>query len=228
MARTRFSGPVASDNGFEGTVTSSYVQLDTANPGTDAVGRIVWNPTDQTIHVGLDQNVTLQIGQEQFYLSKNQSGGTITSGMVVQADGAVGNSGRIKIVPALADENTPPIYFMGVATEDIPDGEDGFITEFGAVRGINTTGGAENWQDGDILYVSGSVAGAMTKIPPSSPTPAIVVAIVLKAANNGSIFVRPTFGETLNQLHNVNISNPQNGDVLKYNATTRVWYNAAP
>jgi hypothetical protein len=32
----------------------------------------------------------------------------------------------------------------------------------------------------------------------------------------------------LSMLSNVYISDPQNGDVLKYNATTNVWYNAQP
>lgn len=45
---------------------------------------------------------------------------------------------------------------------------------------------------------------------------------------NGNVFVRPTFGENLSQLHDVRITNPQNGDVLKYNATGGYWYNAAP
>jgi hypothetical protein len=236
MARTRFSGPVASDNGFEGDVVgdltgdviASRIQLDISSPGSDGVGVITWNPVDQTINVGLDTDVTMQVGQEQYFLSKNQSGSDIPNGTIVQADGAVGNSGRIKIVPAQASTLVPPIYVMGVTTENIVDGSDGFVTEFGLVRGLDTRGGAENWEDGDILYVSGTTPGAFTKIPPTAPVPSIVVAMVLKASNNGSIFVRPTFGETLDQLHNVTISTPQNGDVLKYNSSTGVWYNAAP
>jgi hypothetical protein len=76
--------------------------------------------------------------------------------------------------------------------------------------------------------VSGSVAGALTKIPPTAPVPAILVAAVTNAATNGNIFVRPTFGETLSELHDVRITNPQNGDVLKYNSAGGYWYNSAP
>jgi hypothetical protein len=228
MARTRFSGPVASDNGFEGAIEAGYVQLDTTNVNNVGIGKIVWDATDETIDLGLDANVTLKIGQATYYLTKNQSGSTIPKGSVVRADGAVGGSARIKIVLSQASVAIPPIYSMGIAAEDIPDGDDGFILEFGALRQINTTGGVEDWQDGDVLYISGTTAGSLTNVAPAAPTPSIIMAIVLRAANNGSIFVRPTFGETLDQLHNVSISDPQNGDVLKYNSSTGVWYNAAP
>ena len=110
----------------------------------------------------------------------------------------------------------------------MPNGTDRYVTAFGLVREIDTRGGAENWQDGDILYVSGSIAGAMTKVAPVAPTPAIIIAAVTNAATNGNIFVRPTFGESLSELHDVRISNPQDGQVLKYNGAGGYWYNATP
>lgn len=220
MAQTRFSGPVKSDNGFIFGLEANGTNLDS--------GKMAWSTQDGTIDVGLLNGVTMQIGQEMYYLARNNTGSTIPNGTVVQFSGAVGNSGRLTMQPALASSNTPPIYVMGITTQNIPNGEDGYVTEFGLIRQIDTRGGAENWQDGDILYVSGSIAGKMTKIPPLAPIPAIVIAAVTNAATNGNVFVRPTFGEKLSQLHDVRISNPQNGQVLKYNATGGYWYNAAP
>lgn len=220
MSQTRFSGPVKSDNGFIfGTDTSST---------TLNVGEMAWSSQDGTVDVGLPNGVTMQIGQEMYYLARNNTGSTIPNGTVVQFDGAIGNSGRLKMAPALAAANTPPIYVMGVTTQDVPNGEDGYVTAFGLVRSIDTRGGAENWQDGDVLYVSGSVAGKMTKVAPTAPIPNIVIAAVTNSATNGNIFVRPTFGETLSQLHDVRITAPTDGQVLKYNATGGYWYNANP
>lgn len=220
MAQTRFSGPVKSDAGF-------IFGLD---PGTTTLepGTMAWSGQDGTVDVGLPNGVTMQLGQEMYYLARNQTGSTIPNGTVVQFAGSIGNSGRLKMTPALAAANTPPIYVMGVTTQDVPTGTDGYVTAFGAVRDIDTRGGAENWVDGDILYVSGSVAGKMTKVAPTTPVPKIVIAAVTNAATNGNVFVRPTFGDNLANLHDVRITTPTDGQVLKYNATGGYWYNANP
>lgn len=219
MAQTRFSGPVKSDAGF---------RFDTSATSVPAVGELVWNADDGTIDVGLPNGVTMQVGQESFFLARNQTGSTIPNGTVVMFAGAIGNSGRLLMEPAIASAIVPPVYVMGVATHDVLNGSNGYVTEFGLVRQIDTRGGAENWQDGDILYVDGTTPGKLTNVEPVSPTPSIIVAAVTNAATNGNIFVRPTFGETLAQLHDVIITSPQNGDILKYNATGGYWYNTQP
>lgn len=220
MSQTRFSGPVKSDNGFIFGTDTTGANL--------AIGEMAWSSQDGTIDVGMPNGVTMQIGQEMFYLARNSTGSTIPNGTVVQFAGSIGNSGRLQMTPALANVATPPIYVMGVTTQDVPTGTDGYVTAFGLVRSIDTRGGAENWVDGDILYVSGSVAGRMTKIAPTAPVPKIVIAAVTNAATNGNIFVRPSFGETLSQLHDVRITTPTDGQVLKYNAAGGYWYNANP
>lgn len=219
MAQTRFSGPVKSDAGF---------RFDTSATSVPAVGDLVWNADDGTIDVGLPNGVTMQVGQESFFLARNQTGSTIPNGTVVMFAGAIGNSGRLLMEPAIASAIVPPVYVMGVTTHDVLNGSNGYVTEFGLVRQIDTRGGAENWQDGDILYVDGTTPGKLTNVEPVSPTPSIIVAAVTNAATNGNIFVRPTFGETLAQLHDVVITSPQNGDILKYNATGGYWYNTQP
>lgn len=219
MAQTRFSGPVKSDAGF---------RFDTSATIVPAVGELVWNADDGTIDVGLPNGVTMQVGQESFFLARNQTGSTIPNGTVVMFAGAIGNSGRLLMEPAIASAIVPPVYVMGVTTHDVLNGSNGYVTEFGLVRQIDTRGGAEDWQDGDILYVDGTTPGKLTNVEPVSPTPSIIVAAVTNAATNGNIFVRPTFGETLAQLHDVRITSPQNGDILKYNATGGYWYNTQP
>lgn len=220
MALSSVSGPFRSFHGFIFGTEANGTSL---NPG-----EMAWSTQDGTVDVGLPNGVTMQLGQESYYLARNNTGSDIPNGTVVQFAGAIGNSGRLKMAPALAAAATPPTYVMGVTTHDVPDGTDGYVTEFGLVRSIDTRGGAENWQDGDILYVSGTTAGALTKVAPTAPIPKIMIAAVTNAAANGNIFVRPTFGETLAQLHDVRITSPQNGQVLKYNATGGYWYNATP
>ena len=43
-----------------------------------------------------------------------------------------------------------------------------------------------------------------------------------------TIFVKPQNGYELEELHNVLITNPQNGQVLKYNSTLGLWVNSNP
>lgn len=184
----------------DGTITSDRVYTDiidfnTGYTGNTIVeGRMYWSEDDQTVALGLHSGeVQLQLGQETHYLIKNQSGTTIENGRVVRAAGTLGSSGRILGEYMIADGTIPPKFTLGVATHDIINGEDGYVTEFGLVRGIDTTGSlyGETWNDGDLLWVSPTIPGGLTNIEPVVPNLHIEVAIVINAAANGSIFVRP-------------------------------------
>ena len=50
--------------------------------------------------------------------------------------------------------------------------------------------------------------------------------MVTKQAANGSIFVRPTIYNHLDEIHDVSIANPSNGQLLTYNSSSGVWQNA--
>jgi len=172
-----------------------YIQFDiTYTGGTPTEGRLYWDPNNNTLTLGHSGGeVAQQIGQELYYLVKNQSGATIENGRVVRATGTLGASGRILAEYMIADGTIPQKFTLGVATEDILNGEDGFVTEFGLVRGIDTTGSpyGETWNDGDVLWVSPNTPGGLTNIQPSHPDLNIEIALVVYANVNGSIFVRP-------------------------------------
>ena len=219
MARTTFSGPVKSNGGF---------LLDTDATGTDVEGAIQWNSEKRTVELGLGNSVRLELGQELFFLARNNTASGMSKGDAVQFSGSLGNSGRITIELAQADAATPPEYFVGICAEDIPKDTDGYVTFFGKIRGIDTRGGGENWQDGDILYLSGATPGALTKTAPSAPSPDILVAAVVNAAPNGILLVRPSFPTSLSDVTDVLITNPQDGDVLVYSASSGLWVNQQP
>jgi len=199
--------------------------FDTAQ-GADVVpGLLTWNTDESTLDIGLDDDVILQTGQEMVYYVKNQTGSTISNGQVVQFSGSLGNSGRLLIALARADTTSEAKYIMGVATEEIANGADGFVTAFGKIRGIDTDGSvcSETWNDGDILYLSATTAGCLTVTPPTEPSLRIPIAAVVHAADNGTLFVRPTFYPRLDDLHDVTTDGATNGQVLIYNSGTGVW-----
>lgn len=177
-----------------------YVNFDTAFAGyvPTTPGTMAWNPDERTVDLRLvDGGPNLQIGQETVYRVRNQSGVTIPNGAVVAAAGTTGNSGRILV--SLADlASIPGEYVMGIATEVIGNNADGFVTHFGKVREVDTTGASvgETWVDGDVLYAHPTLPGKLTRTKPSLR--AVQVALVLNAANNGVLVVRPTVLHTSN------------------------------
>jgi hypothetical protein len=166
------------------------VQKFTFNTEVDVqpnTGEMAWNATDGTVDIGLTGGVVLQLGQET--LMKIKATSTITNGQCIMATGADGNSGRITAAPANGSGDVDGIFVIGVATQNITSNQTGFVTTFGVVRGINTTGASvgESWAAGDVLYPHPSIAGGLTK---GAHTLNIPIALVLFAGNNGSLFVR--------------------------------------
>jgi len=233
------TGTLLKDGGSLGsaafTSSSSYLQV---NPNfitfditptgvpTTTPGTLYWDSADgnQTLSLVMAGGATtLQVGEEQFYRIKASS--AITDGQVVMFTGTVGASGALKGAPATGLLPNTAMYVMGVATENIALNGWGYVTAFGLVRGINTTGGAEAWVDGQILYYDPTVAGGLTKTVPVAPNPKVVVAAVVHAATNGSLFVRPAYGGKLGDFEgDVYINGtPRDLGLLQYNATNSRW-----
>ena len=156
-----------------------------------STGEVSWNPNEGTLDVGLINGSVLQIGQENIRLVRNATGVTITNGTVCMYAGTIGSSGRVKVTPYTGVKGTE-MYVYGVATQDITNGSDGYVTIEGKVRGIDTTGSSvgETWVDGDVLYAKPNDNGALTKIMPSSNEIKVEVASVIKAHSNGTLEVR--------------------------------------
>lgn len=204
-----------------------WVSFDTTPQAvpTNTAGTMYWDEADgnQTMNLVMAGGlVTQQIGEEQYYRIKADS--TITEGQVIMFAGTVGASGALKGAPATGLTASTALYTMGVATENIATNGWGYVTSFGLVRNINTTGGAESWIDGQILYLNPAVAGGLTKTVPTAPNPKVVVAAVVHAAVNGSLFIRPAFGGKLGEFEgDVQVTTPVNTDLLQYNGT--IWQN---
>ena len=167
------------------------ISLSTDTGIVAGIGELTWNQSDNTVDLGLN-GATLQIGQEQLIRVRNNSGVSITNGMAVMATGSIGNSGRLTIAKANVDQSNPKVV-LGIVTETIANGADGFVTTFGKVRAIQTNGGqyGETWVDGDILYVKGSDSGALTNVVPTDTQVKIPIAMVVNShGSNGTLFVR--------------------------------------
>ena len=202
--------------------------------GSGPASRLVWNNTDGTLDLGLKGgNVTLQIGQEQVIRVVNKTGANLLESQYkavrlrrVDEGGAQGQ--RLAIVLAQANNDANSVDTLGLVTEDIAVNQEGFVTNSGLVRNIDTTGTlqGETWVDGDVLYLSPTISGSVTKVKPQAPQHTIVMGYVVYAhQNNGKIFVKVDNGYELDELHNVRITTASlsSGDLLVYSSS--VWIN---
>ena len=181
----RFSSAVINGGPFENIdfITDSTI--------ADKLGRLKWNVDDATLNLGMEYGVVQQIGQETYARVRNTTGTTINNGAVVGFAGA--SEDAINVAPYLADGSSPSLYILGVMTHDLPDsGEKGYCCTWGFVRGLDTSA----FTQGDVLYASPTVAGALTNVKPTAPDNVVPVAAAIKIdATEGVVFVRPSIDQ---------------------------------
>ena len=224
----------ASDSITVGGVNTPYVAFDTAAAETGGVGKLVWNDEDGTLDLGLKGgNVTLQVGQETVIRAVNKTSTNLLEANYqvarIRTEAEGGTQGqRLAIVLAQADNDNNSVDTLGLVTENIDNNQEGFITTFGLVRNINTTGSlqGETWSDGDVVYLSSTVAGVLTNIRPLAPQHTVILGFVVYShQNNGKIFVKVDNGYELDELHNVRIDSVTNNNLLAYDSLSGVWKN---
>lgn len=148
-------------------------------------GTLSWNPDELTLDL-IQNGTTGQLFQElQYPPVRNTSGAPILNGTPVMATGAIGASGRITIAPMDGTVASNSKFFLGLATEDIADGEDGKVTTFGKVRRVDTT----DFSPG-VVWLSSTVVGGLTSVKPTAPAMAMAVAYVVVSHTNGTLQVR--------------------------------------
>lgn len=194
-------------------------------------GSVYYNDTDGTLDLILKGgNVTLQLGQETVIRVVNKTATNISllqgNYQAVRITGAQGQ--RPKVDLAQATNDVLSAETIGLVTETIANNQEGFIITSGLIRNINTTGSiqGETWLDGDILYLSPTVAGGITKVKPIAPNHLIIIGYVISAhVTQGTIFVKIDNGYELGELHDVKINGTTNNQVLAYTLATDIWEN---
>ena len=173
-----------------GTPRFNGVQL---NGGVGTQGLMTWNADEETIDLVTDGAV-LQLGQEFLVNVRNNTASLIANGTPLMYTGTLGASGRITVAPMNGTVAANAMKFLGIATTAIGAGEDGKLTVIGKIRNVNTTGSiyGEAWADGDVLYISSTGSGALTKNAPTGVQLNMPVAVVINAHSNGTLFVRAT------------------------------------
>jgi len=202
-------------------LSGGYIGLDTTPTSTPtSVGTLSWDTAYLTPKVITGTgNTSLQIGQEEVILIHNNTGSTLTDGQVVYVTGSTGELPSVSLADASSE--TTSAATLGVITETIANGANGFATVSGIVHGLNTLA----FNEGDLLWLS-ETAGQFTNVKPVSPAHLVLIGYVIKkAGGNGSILVKIQNTQELEECSDVLFTSLANNDILAYESSTDLWKN---
>lgn len=138
---------------------------------------------------------------------------------------------RLAVDFAQANNDNNSADTIGIVRQNINNNQEGEVVILGTISEVNTTGSlqGETWADGDILYLSPTVAGRITKVKPNGLTGHMVVIGYVEYAHSqhGKIYVKIQNGYELEELHNtadVTYSTPIDADsLLIKDSTASLW-----
>lgn len=155
-----------------------------------------------------------------------KAGVALTKGQAVYVTGSTGNAGTNMIVGKASNASEPTSSkTMGLIESSLSINDQGYVITEGLLTGLNTNGataGDPVWLgvDGNLIY------GLLNK--PVAPAHLVFIGIVTRAqTNNGEIFVKVQNGFEIEELHNLVLTNKQDGDTIVWDATTSKWINSA-
>lgn len=209
---------ITSMTGITGGISSpDFIQFDTGATVTNAVGKLYWDATQETLTVGLTADIAADIGQTLYAYVTNAEAVTITKGQPVYMFEAQGDRVSVKLASNSGDATSAKT--LGLCAEDIGANQTGLVLCQGVQDGLNLG----SYSPGDTLYL-GATAGTLTSTKPYAPNHLVYIGVVERAnSGNGRLYVRVQNGYELDELHNVSAQNPTNGQTLIYNESTSLW-----
>ena len=162
---------------------------------------------------------TASIARDVIVVGKCNNGGGLTRGTVVRIVGANGDNPLFDSASWTDETNSANV--LGMLSEDVAFNGFANVVVLGKVLGLNTNA----YTPSTNLYLSSS--GQFTSTVPTAPSQSVRLGQVLRQnVNNGSIYFRADNGYELDELHNVLISSPQQGNILSYvSGSYGLWEN---
>lgn len=143
---------------------------------------------------------------------RNAESTTLTTGTCVYLFGATGDHASVKRADNNADSTSSKT--IGVVGASIAASQNGPVITRGYVDGIDLSSG---YAAGDILWLGEN--GNFTKTKATAPDHLVFIGVVVRATNNGIIYVATQNGYELDELHNVSLPSPSSGQFLKYDGS---------
>lgn len=199
-------------------------------PVTPAANRVwLWyDEDDQIFKIKRDNGIaeplvggTIVANTEKLLcVVRNQTGATLPKKTVVYITGASGNRPLVNKAQANAESTSSKVF--GVLQQDILHNGTGYCVVEGQLQNVDTS----MFTEGQLLWLSPTVAGEMTTTKPSAPNHMVFCGYVVRAhPTEGIIEVKVQNGFELQELHNVAINGVSDGQALVYEASTQLWKN---
>jgi hypothetical protein len=144
----------------------------------------------------------------------------LVRGNVVYSFGATGSTMSVKLASNTSD--TTSSKTLGIVNGNIAVGGTGTVTVMGRMDNLNF--GAP-FVDGDALWLN-STPGVYTNIKPVAPNHGVYLGVVERAnSGNGIAYIKVQNGYELNEIHDVLITTPLSGQMLRRNSANTLWVN---
>lgn len=215
------SGDVSGSVSFDGSQNVNIATtVNTASVALDELyGLTITDPLEfQTLEYNGTEWVNAN-AQSSVYV-RNAEATTITTGTAVYLFGATGDHATVKRADNTTDSTSSKT--VGLVANNIASGENGVVITQGYVDGIDLSPG---YTPGDVLWLGKN--GAFTTSKPSAPDHLVFIGVVVRATNNGIVYVSTQNGYELEELHDVKISGVTDGQFLRYNSASTMWINDA-
>jgi len=149
----------------------------------------------------------------------NKQGSAITKGQAVYVYS--GASQKLFVKLAKADSEATSHGILGLVSDaSIANNDPGYIRVLGELIDIDTS----TLTEGAPVYLSATVAGGLTSTSPISPNHSTYLGVCTATHGvQGAIYVAPSAGLELAELHDVLLSGLASGDLLRYDGTK--WVN---
>ena len=130
-----------------------------------------------------NHKINVKVGQDEITRVYNNTGSTIAKGQAVYVTGATNDFPTIAL--ARANSFNTVYETMGLTSNEILNGEFGYVTVRGLFGGLNTTA----FSPGDIVHVSPDDPGTLVNYSPTYPNFAYEVGVVLvsDSASGGNV-----------------------------------------
>lgn len=207
-------------------LTNTEVDTNFSNLNTDKIETIT--STDGSVAISSsgtsrDLSVTVSASTTNVICQiRNTTGATLTKGTAVYISGVTGQIPTVTKAQADLDETSAQT--LGLVSADIANNTNGYVTIIGLIENINTNA----YLDGQQLYLSPTTAGGLTTTKPYGGDHLVYVAVVEHAhPTQGKLFVKVQNGYEMDELHNVDVRTPANGELIVYNTSTTLWQRAS-
>jgi len=177
----------------------------------DLTDAVITSPLEYESLVYNGTNWVNQYASTTTYV-RNAEATTLTTGTVVYLFGATGDHATVK--RADNDSDATSSKTVGLVASPIAASENGPVVTRGYVDGIDLSVG---YASGDVLWLGED--GAFTTTKPTAPEHLVFIGVVVRATNNGIVYVATQNGYELDELHDVSLPNPTAGQVLTYNGS---------